>query len=204
MPLEGLGILIVPVVVAVVVAAIVYASKAAKNRREALAALASELGWRFDPARDTHHDDEYSHFGVFRQGHSRAAFNTLIGRLEIAGHPYEAKMGDFTYKVTQSTGKSTTTHTYHFSYAILHLPYVGVPDLLIRREGFFDKIAAAIGFDDIDFESAEFSRKFLVKSPDKRFAYDIIHQRMMEFLLGDVVEVEIERIGVLRNPVVNG
>ena len=194
MRLEGLGILIVPVVIAVVIAAIVYSSKAAKKRREELAALAAELGWRFDPGRDTHHDDEYAHFEVFRKGHSRAAFNTLAGSLEIAGAEYPVKMGDFTYKVTQHTGKSTSTHTYRFSYLILHLPYVGVPDLLIRREGVFDKIAAAIGFDDIDFESAEFSRKFLVKSPDKRFAYDIIHPRMMEFLLQEQPPgIDIER-----------
>ena len=43
--------------------------------------------------------------------------------------------------------------------------------------------AGAFGFDDIDFESAEFSKRFYVKSPDKRFAYDVVHPRMMEFLL---------------------
>ncbi|MCK4626760.1 MAG: hypothetical protein KAV00_15725, partial [Phycisphaerae bacterium] len=55
--------------------------------------------------------------------------------------------------------------------------------LYIRREGFFDKIGQFFGFDDIDFESAEFSRKFYVKSPDKRWAYDVIHTRTMEHLL---------------------
>jgi len=56
---------------------------------------------------------------------------------------------------------------------------------LIRPEGVWDKLAAAFGFDDIDFESAEFSRKFLVKAGDKRFAYDVLHPRMMEFLLAE-------------------
>jgi hypothetical protein len=36
---------------------------------------------------------------------------------------------------------------------------------------------------DINFESAEFSRRFYVKAPNKRWAYDVIHQRTMEFLL---------------------
>ena len=67
---------------------------------------------------------------------------------------YPAKMGDFVYKITTSTGKSTQTRTYRFSYLILHLPFGNVPDLLIRREGMFDKLAGAFGFDDIDFESA--------------------------------------------------
>ncbi len=73
------------------------------------------------------------------------------------------------------------------------MPFARVPDLLIRREGLFDKLAGAFGFDDIDFESVEFSRRFHVKSPDKRFAYDVIHARMMEFLLaGEAAAIDIE------------
>ena len=64
------------------------------------------------------------------------------------------------------SGKSTQTHTYRFSYLIAHVPFAGVPALLNRREGMFDKIAGAFGFDDIDYESAEFSRRFQVKSAD--------------------------------------
>jgi hypothetical protein len=40
-----------------------------------------------------------------------------------------------------------------------------------------------IGYGDIDFESAEFSREFYVKSPDKRWAYDVLNQAAMELLL---------------------
>ena len=68
---------------------------------------------------------------------------------------------------------------------IVHPPW-DTPPLLIRPEGIFDKIKSVIGFDDIDFESAEFSRKFYVKSTDKRFAYDVLHPRMMEFLLAEM------------------
>ena len=166
---------------------------AEKKRRDALAAVAARLGWRFDAGRDRDHDDEYAHFEIFRRGHSRCAFNTLAGETEIGGRTYAGKMGDFVYKITTHTGKSTQTRTYRFSYLIVHLPYQGVPDVLIRREGVLDKIAGAFGFDDIDFESAEFSRKFFVKSPDKRFAYDVIHPRMMEFLLaGTPATIDIE------------
>ncbi len=167
---------------------------AEKKRRDALTALAGRLGWQFDPAHDKDHDDQYAHFEIFRRGHGRAAYNTLIGDLKVNGRSCLVKMGDFTYKVTTHTGKSTSTTTYRFSYVILHLPFANVPDLLIRREGMFDKLAGAFGFDDIDFESAEFSRKFHVKSPDKKFAYDVIHARMMEFLLvGEAAAIDIER-----------
>ena len=189
----GLPIILIIVALAVIVFFGYLSYLAAKKRREALAALAGELGWRFEARRDRSHDDEYAHFEIFRRGHSRAAYNTLIGDLEIDDRPCPSKLGDFTYKITTSTGKSTQTHTYRFSYLIVHLPFAGAPDLLIRREGMFDKLAGAFGFDDIDFESADFSKRFYVKSPDKRFAYAVIHPRMMEFLLaGDPPTVDIE------------
>lgn len=176
-------ILLVLGIIVIVLIAGYYNYLAQQKRREEISKLATELGWDFDPDREESHDDEYADFGMFRRGHSRAAYNTLTGSLTIDDRAFPAKMGDFTYKITSSNGKTTTTRTYHFSYLILHLPFPGVPNLLIRREGLFDKIAGFFGFDDIDFESEEFSRKFCVKSPDKKFAYDVIHPQMMEFLL---------------------
>jgi hypothetical protein len=176
-------VLFIIAVVLLIGAGIYFGYLAAKKRREAMQALAQELGWRFSPERDSSHDDEYSHFEIFRRGHGRVAFNTLFGNLEIDGRRFRAKAGDFRYKVTSSSGKSQTTSTYTFSYLIVHLPFRNMPDLLIRPEGIFDKIAGAFGFDDIDFESEEFSRRFHVKSADRRFAYDVLHPRMMDYLL---------------------
>jgi hypothetical protein len=104
-------------------------------------------------------------------------------------------MGDYHY-VTTSRDKDgkTTTHTHHFSYLLVHLPFQQTPGLFIRPEGFFDKIKRAMGFDDIDFESAEFSKRFYVTSTDKRFAYDVIHPAMMEFLLDrDPPAIDVEQ-----------
>lgn len=192
--MSGLWIILVALGLVAAVVVGYFAWLAEKKRREALAAVARRLGWSFDPGRDREHDDVYAHFEIFRRGHSRAAYNTLTGRVDVAGQACETKMGDFVYKITTSTGKSTTTRTYRFSYLILHLPYARMPDLLIRPEGMLDKIAGAFGFDDIDFESAEFSRRFHVGSSDKRFAYDVIDARMMEFLLAsEAPTISIER-----------
>ena len=111
-------ILIVIAVIVVAAVAIYFGYLAQKKRREEMAALAAQLGWRFDPTKDRSHDDEYSHFEIFRRGHNRCAFNTLTGELTIDERGYPAKMGDFVYKITTSTGKSTQTHTYRFSYLI--------------------------------------------------------------------------------------
>jgi hypothetical protein len=95
--------------------------------------------------------------------------------------------------MTSRSGKSRRTTTHEFSYVIVDLPYERLPTLFIRREGIFDAVAGAFGFDDIDFESAEFSKRFHVKSDDKRFAYDVIHPAMIEFLLaGDAPMIDVE------------
>lgn len=163
---------------AAVVAAAVVGWYLGHKRREALARLARELGWRFRPDKDGSLGG-HGRFDLFDRGRSRYAYNTLSGSVEIGGKNSDLQMGDYRY--TTGSGKHQQTH--HVSYLLATVPYPFVPDLDIRREGLFDKLAAAIGFDDIDFESAEFSGKYHVKSPHKRFAYDLVHPRMMEFLL---------------------
>jgi len=185
--MDILKIIGIVAIVLIVLTAIIYAAiaaqKAEKARIAALDALAKKRGWSFTTATDSSHDEQYRDFSAFNTGHSRRAYNTITGDHEITGHAHPIKMGDYLYQVTSHNGKTTTTTTYRLSYLIIHLPYPTVPSLFIRAENFMDKIGAALGFDDIDFESAEFSKKFLVKSSDKRFAYDVITAQMMEFLM---------------------
>jgi hypothetical protein len=172
------------IIVAILIAFGIYWSYQRQlRRRQELTALAGRLGFSFNPDHDSGHDEQYSQFSVFQQGHSRYAYNTLRGTLDAGGSAWPIQMGDYHYKITTNNGKTTTTRTYVFSYLLLGLPYGSIPSLAIRREGMFDKLAGAFGFDDIDFESDEFSRRFHVKSVDKRFAYDVVHPRMMEYLL---------------------
>ena len=170
-------------VLALFIVAMIHGHKKEKQRTVDLITMADELGLSFSPGKDTSHDDLFSQFAVFRNGHSRAAYNTMQGHREIGGRRFGLRMGDYTYKVTSSNGKQTTTTTYRLSYCILQIPLPGVPRLLIRPEHLFDRLGSAIGFDDIDFESSEFSKRFFVKSDDKRLCYAIITPRMMEFLL---------------------
>ncbi len=190
---DALKVLLIVAVVGLVIAAIVFGAAQAKKRREGLAALARELGWSYTRADDPSHDERYAQFGVFRQGDSRRAFNTMEGPLKIGGVACDCRMGDFRYTQTSGSGENRSRTTYRFSYLIMHTPWATVPTLTIRKEHLFDKVAGALGFDDIDFESSEFSRKFFVKSGNKRFAYDAITPAMMEFLLADFTEpVHIE------------
>ena len=189
---EMLIVLVGLIAVAGFIAIVWWSSKQAKKRLAALQAVAAELGLLFDPTQDPDHDERFKQFAIFQIGDTRRAYNTMQGELAIGGADRAVITGDFKYTVTSSNGKQTTRTTYHLSYLLVQLEHA-VPELIIRRENFFDKIKAFLGFDDIDFESAEFSKRFAVKSTDKRFAWDLIDPRMIEWLLDtDCPAIELD------------
>ena len=90
---------------------------------------------------------------------------------------------DFHYETHSTNSKGEReTQNHYFSFLVLEQPRP-FPELRIYPEGILSKFGQLLGFQDIDFESAEFSSAFVVKSDDKKFAYDICNTRMMEFLL---------------------
>ena len=154
------------------------------KRREAMAAVAMKLGLQFMTGKDRYMPKRYRFLDKLRQGSNRYAFNVLSGSYQ--GH--EVLLFDYHYK----TGSGKNTHHHYLSFFILHLQ-VSFPELIIGPEGIFSKIAQAVGYDDIDFESHEFSRKFCVRSKDKKFAYDVCNARMIEYLLSNTdLSIEIE------------
>ena len=165
--------------VALIVVAAVFGHLAAKKRREAMLSLAARLGLRFDPGKDRDIARQYKFLDKLRVGDNRYAFNILSGNY----HSHDVMAFDYHYETHSTDSKGhRTTHNHHFS-AVIVATGLPLKPLAIRKEGFFDKIGEFLGFDDIDFESTEFSREFFVKSPDRRWAFDVIHQETMEFLL---------------------
>jgi hypothetical protein len=191
--MDDFGPLLIILFIVIAVIAGIFGHLHQKRRRDELLDLALKLGFSFTPHKDRSHDTDCTHFAIFRRGDNRAAYNTLEGHLEIHGQQWPVKMGDFTYTTTSGSGKNRRKTTHRFSYLIIRMPFMGVPSLLIRPEGIFDKVSSFFGFADINFESAEFSRRFFVKCADRKFAYDVIHPRMMEFLLATrppVIDIE--------------
>ena len=165
---------LIPVIIVLFVGLLIYGIVAAAKRRKELQQWAQSHGLMYSQGKDRSFDNRYSFFKCLQHGRSRYAHNIITGQwggLEVTCFDYHYKTG---------SGKNESTHT--FSGTILRSPIMLKP-LRLRREGIFDKIGEFFGVDDIDFESAEFSRKFYVSSPDKKWAYDVIHQRMMEYLL---------------------
>ena len=144
------------------------------RRRKLLGEWAASKGLSFSPAKDRSFDDRYGAFGYLRRGYGRYAYNIADGQWG------DRRVTTFDYHYTTGSGKNRRDH--HFSAVILGSG-VRLKPLHLRPEGFFDKVTEFFGIDDIDFESAEFSRVYHVKAPEKRWAYDVLHPRTMEFLL---------------------
>jgi hypothetical protein len=178
------GILIFILFAAVVIVAVILGSLAARKRRGELARLAARLGLQFSPDKDSAFADGWSFLAKLARGSNRYAFNILSGEHE--GH----RVFVFDYHYRTGSGKNTQHH--YLTFFILLLPGA-FPELTIAPEGLLSKLAQALGYADIDFESAEFSRAFCVRSKDKRFAYDVCNAQMMEYLLANRdLDLEIE------------
>jgi len=172
-------IILIIAVIVVIVAAIVYGQIVARRRRDAMAALAARLGLGFQEDHDHALAERLGFLRKLDEGSNRYVYNRLSGGYQ--GH--EVMAFDFHYETYSYSSKGgRQTHHHHFSVLTLQLPR-SFPELLITPEGIFSKIAQAFGYDDIDLESAEFSRTFCVRSRDKKFAYDVCHPLMMEYLL---------------------
>jgi hypothetical protein len=185
----GVEFFLILVVVAVGLAAWL-GHKAQAARREELARVAVALGMRFAPEERDWGGGLFSTrevlapFPVFETGHSRSSRNQMEGKLEVWGRSAGVMLADYRYRVTRGAGKSQSTQTYETSFLLLRLPVASpMPTVTLRREGWGDRLAAAVGFEDIDFESEEFSRRFHVSGEDRRFAYNLFDPRMIEFLL---------------------
>ena len=175
------------VVLICVVIAIAWGIYAGKKRRDAMSQLAERLGLRFSHERDYQLAKQYAFLDKLDQGSNRYAYNVLEG--EYKNRP--VRIFDYHYETYSRDSKGRRqTHHHHFSFFILNLEK-SFPELTIAKEGFFSKIAQAIGFDDIDFESHEFSRRFVVRSSDRKFAYDFCNAQMIDYLLG-AQEIELE------------
>ena len=176
--------------VAIAVVALVLGYLSSLKRREAMAAVAAKLGLHFSHDMNRTLARRYEFLDKLHVGADRYAYNILSG--DYQGHG--VTLFDYHYR----TGSGKDTHHYYISFFILQLP-AAFPELVIGPEGFFSKIAQAVGFDDIDFESHEFSRKFCVRSRDKKFAYDVCNARMIEYLLSNTdlaIEIEGGELGI--------
>ena len=159
---------------ALVVGLVIWGIMRARQEREAMAALATELGVQFYIEDPWDLPGRYGQFDLFDAGHSKHATNVLCGNVD------GRNMVAFDYSYKTGSGKDESTHSYQA--VVLDLPILA-PHLALRDENFLDTIASWVGHDDLDFESEAFSKAYCVKCDQPKFAYDIFHARLIEYLL---------------------
>jgi hypothetical protein len=181
--MELLPFIFIGAFVVVFIIAAIFGSKAAKKRTLQLEEFAESRGYSFDATQSQGFPSGMALFTVFNTGFGRSMYNTIRGTLSERGMSVEFVSGDYTYKTESNNGKNRSTTTHNRSYVMMMIPLRITQSLSVRKEGLFDKLTALIGFEDINFESAEFSRRFSVNSSDKKFAYAMLDARMMQFML---------------------
>ncbi len=181
--MENIPILLfVGALIAVAVIGLVIAARIERKKREAFAAWADAHAFTYDPEQEEGLDDRYG-FECLAQGNNRYGCHHLRG--DWNGLPVHAFQ--YHYQVSSGSGKHRHTHHYWHTAVIVEC---GIPlePLAIRPESLFDRLAEFVGWDDIDFESAEFSRRFHVSARDKRWAYAVLHPQAIEHLMGGWTE----------------
>jgi hypothetical protein len=160
----GAGILIV---------LLAFFSKA--KRTKAFKQWAQANGLHYAERSATDYDRSYRGLRSLGKGSARKYLNEISGNYK--GHHIRY----FDYQFTVSNGKSSSQVTH--GVFMIQFPGLHWPILTVVPETLLHKVYDAIGGDDIDFESDEFSRRFWVTCSDRKFAYDFIHPRVMERVL---------------------
>ena len=173
----GLFALFFVFVVVFVVLAAVVGWLNAKKRREQFAALARQREWTY-----TERDDRWCERfqgAPFGRGSDRRAINVLGGTYD--GRPFAAFDYRYTTRSTDSKGRShSTVHPY--SVVAVNVGAL-FPELSVTPEGFVGRIVGRLTDRDIELESEDFNRAFTVTADDRKFASDVLHPQMMEYLL---------------------
>lgn len=193
---------VVILIIVVIVVAVAMGQIAAKKRREELSVWAAAHGLVYSEEKIRGFDTRYPAFSCLKQGSGRYAYNFIRG--DWSGRSFQSF--DYHYETSSTDSKGNTETHHHYFSAVILAGGVPLKPILIRPETMFDKVAAFFGFEDINFESAEFSRRFHVQSPDRKWAYDLLHPRAMEFLLAApafCMEFDSRQVIVWRASVLN-
>ena len=194
---------IVIIVGLVVLAAVIFlgvkaAQAHAERERQRIAALARWApanGFEFNPRDPWNLDDRYQGVADIGKGHARYAFETLTRATPVPATIFQYHFKTWETRTVTRNGRTRVERyeqTHWRRYLIVELGVL-FPHLFLRAEGLFDRIAGFVGFDDIDFESEEFSKRYFCKSDDRQFAYAVIHPQMMEWLMSRRYEGELKQ-----------
>jgi hypothetical protein len=165
-----------------------------KERTEALRRVAQAAGLTFKPAADLAEVRALGDVQLYARGNSRQATNLMTGRVG----DQQVAVFDYRYTIGSGKGRYTTIQT------VVLLPSVkdSLPDLQMAPENPLIKIAEALGYQDIDIESApEFSRRYILRGADEAAIRAALHPGATSYFAGHegwTVEVQSGTVGIYR------
>jgi hypothetical protein len=169
---------LVLVVAALVVLALAVRSYLMTDRRsDEMRHVASQLGFVYS-GDDTSAVDVVG-FELFASGEERGTENLLNGVWDgVPVHVF-----DFWHSTERwPAGLELTDGRVTFTCAVTTVGAALFP-LTIARHGVGSRVVGAVSIDDLSFELGEFNDAFDVRCRERRFAYELIDQRMMRWLL---------------------
>lgn len=181
--------LLVALFVVVAAGAAAWSYYAKKKRRDELAFVARQLGLSY--AADDPFGILAEPFELLGRGDGQGVENVLWG----AYQGLDVRAFDYWYYTETRDAQGHTSRSYsRFNGAIVPVG-AACSNLTIANENVLTALADHMGLRDIEFESDEFNRTFNVKSPDRKFANDLVDARMMAWLLAEAQGFAFEVVG---------
>ena len=166
-----------------------YGYRSRLDRERGLRSLALAEGLDF--ATEDPFDTAGQPFSLMQEGEGRGVENVLWG----FWHGLEVRVFDYWYYEESSDTEGGSSRSYSRFDCVIALVDASCPQLRIGPENVLTRIASALSFDDIAFESDEFNRAFHVQGRDRRFATALCDARMMDWLLGNALGYSFEVTG---------
>jgi hypothetical protein len=164
----------VALIIGIIVVAVIIGNKREKERTQQMKGVASLLGWQFSEAAPLNWIPNLEKFALFSQGHSKILKNFVYGELE------GTKAALFEYRYTVGHGKHQST----FNQSVVYFEprNLNAPSFSLRPENAFHKIAAAFGYQDIDFGNRPtFSSKYLLRGADEPAVRSLFNEALLGF-----------------------
>lgn len=178
--LPGITVVAILLPIVLVVGWTLYKSVVRRRRQKAIAALVAARGFTYvkeDPTRV----DAFRGF-PFGAGGARRAYDVVRGT--HAGQVFEAFAYSYVTEFTDSEGHThRRTHHFQVTWIPLGAPF---PEVRLVPHSMVERSLFGVG-QDVNTESAEFNKRWLVKAVDERIAHAILSGLMIERLLRDDV-----------------
>jgi hypothetical protein len=170
-------LIVLGVIVYVGIRMVVYAGERVSRLRE----WADLNSFTFQPEKDESIGPRYSALSRLTAYQNCSATNVVRGPLG----PYKFCAFDFvdldTRRGSQKTRRFAPVST-SFAAVVVEMD-MALPSIILERETLSDKIAKALGAEDVQFESEAFNRRFVVRSNDRSRALAVLGPAVQQLLL---------------------